>query len=173
VKVPSADPAAVGQVAEARDRLGLDVPVYVELPRGGEPRASYDALAAQGLRLKLRTGGTTADAFPDEVELATAIVTAVRTGVPFKCTAGLHNAVRHRDPETGFEHHGFLNVLAATADAQAGAGVDVVAARLGERDGAALAAVATNGHDPRAAFLSYGSCSVTEPADDLHELGVL
>ena len=29
---------------------------------------------------------------------------------PFKCTAGLHRAVRHTG-EDGFEHHGFLNVL--------------------------------------------------------------
>jgi acyl-CoA synthetase (AMP-forming)/AMP-acid ligase II len=31
----------------------------------------------------------------------------------FKCTAGLHNAVRHTGQD-GFEHHGFLNVLVAT-----------------------------------------------------------
>ena len=32
---------------------------------------------------------------------------------PFKCTAGLHRAVRHTGDD-GFEHHGFLNVLVAT-----------------------------------------------------------
>ena len=41
---------------------------------------------------------------------------------PFKCTAGLHNAVRHRAADTGFEHHGFLNVLLATRQAFDGAG---------------------------------------------------
>ena len=37
--------------------------------------------------------------------------------VPFKCTAGLHHAVRYTDPTTGFRHHGVLNILVATARA--------------------------------------------------------
>ena len=40
---------------------------------------------------------------------------------PFKCTAGLHRAVRHTGDD-GFEHHGFLNVLLATRRAFDGAG---------------------------------------------------
>ena len=67
-----------------------------------------------GLRLKFRTGGLTADAFPSAAELAACIDAALDRETPFKCTAGLHHAVRHTDPETGFEHHGFLNVLLAT-----------------------------------------------------------
>lgn len=174
VAVDAVSGEAVASVASARDRLGLDVPVYVELPRhDGDLDAACAALAAHGLRLKLRTGGTTAEAFPGEAELGGRIVAAAGAGVAFKCTAGLHNAVRHRDPDTGFEHHGFLNVLAATADALAGADRDAVAARLAERDAAVLLDAISLGPDPRAAFRSYGSCSVTEPADDLTDLGVL
>jgi len=44
--------------------------------------------------------------------------------VPFKCTAGLHHAVHHTDPATGFVHHGFLNIVAATARAIVGGDVE-------------------------------------------------
>ena len=45
---------------------------------------------------------------------------AVARSVPFKCTAGLHQAVRHTGATTGFEHHGYLNILLATARAVGG-----------------------------------------------------
>jgi hypothetical protein len=95
--------------------------------------------------------------------------------MPFKCTAGLHHAVRHDDPATGFAHHGFLNVLLATQALLAGGSVDDAAHLLDERDGDALAARATDEvlASARRWFTSFGSCSVTEPLEDLHSLGLL
>ena len=63
---------------------------------------------------KFRTGGLAAELFPTPVELAAVICACRDRELPFKLTAGLHHAMRHTDPETGFTHHGFLNVLAAT-----------------------------------------------------------
>jgi hypothetical protein len=83
--------------------------------------------------------------------------------------------VRHRDPETGFEHHGFLNVLRATRASLDGAAVDEVAALLDEADagrlldGTALDALA----GARRWFTSFGSCSISDPLDDLTELGLV
>ncbi|HSF26676.1 MAG TPA: hypothetical protein VLC50_04070, partial [Actinomycetes bacterium] len=97
---------------------------------------------------------------------------------PYKCTAGLHHAVRHTDPVTGFEHHGFLNLLLATHAATQGADLAAVTALLARRDGAALARTAA-GLDPtealvaRSFFVAFGSCSIAEPADDLLDLDLL
>jgi hypothetical protein len=170
-----------GRIVTAVDRLGLDVPVSVEVPRlyGAEPSASWlgalDELAAADHRVKLRTGGLEADAFPSVHELATCIVAALDRELRFKCTAGLHHAVRHTDPQTGFDHHGFLNVLLATRASLDGAGADDVAAVLDTRAGAALA------RDPdadgltsaRRWFTSFVSCSVLDPLDDLTKLGLV
>ncbi|MEJ7755398.1 MAG: hypothetical protein WKF83_02780 [Nocardioidaceae bacterium] len=124
--------------------LDRDVMVFVEAPRRDPQRASQcdaalEAAAEAGVRLKFRTGGVAAEAFPSEQELAGAIVAAVARGVPFKCTAGLHNAARHRDAATGFEHHGFLNVLLATSLAVEGAATADLSAMLAEVDGTTLA----------------------------------
>ena len=83
--------------------------------------AAADEVAAAELRLKFRTGGTEAHAFPSAPALAAWIDAALDRETPFKCTAGLHGALRHRDDATGFEHHGFLNVLVATRHAFDGA----------------------------------------------------
>ena len=108
---------AAVDAARAEGVLDDDVPVHVELP-ATEPSAAWlaaaDEVAGAELRLKFRTGGTDADAFPTAATLAAWIDAALDRETPFKCTAGLHHAVRHRDRETGFEHHGFLNVLLAT-----------------------------------------------------------
>ena len=72
---------------------------------------------------------------PHAARLAACIEAALDRELPFKCTAGLHNAVRHRDEETGFEHHGFLNILLATRTCLDGGGPEEVARVLDETDG--------------------------------------
>ncbi|MEU0490204.1 hypothetical protein ABZ249_13325 [Nocardiopsis sp. NPDC006139] len=153
---------------------------YVEVSRQGGPegaRADLAALASAGLRAKFRTGGVTAQAHPDEDELAAYLYAAVDLGVPFKCTAGLHHAVRHTTSE-GFEQHGFLNVLLAADTLVRGGSAAEAAAVLADRDGGALAARAkglTAGEAAavRAAFRSFGTCSIIEPLEDLIVLGAL
>lgn len=150
----------------------------VEVRRGDGLADALDVLAAGPYRAKLRTGGTTAAAFPTEAELAAFIVGCVTRGLPFKCTAGLHEAVRHTDPTTGFEHHGFLNILAATSAATQGADEAAVATVLGVRSGldlvATLRALTPDAITrTRRAFTAYGTCSIAEPLADLIELGAL
>jgi hypothetical protein len=174
---------ALDQLASA-GRLGEDTKVYVEPPRlrGQEPTHSWlaalDELAAVDLGLKFRTGGLDADAFPSGEELATCIAMALDRELRFKCTAGLHNAVRHRDPETGFEHHGFLNVLLATRVSLDGAPVSYVAGVLDEADASVVVdrCEDVGGEQLTSArrwFTSFGSCSVREPLEDLVDLDLL
>ena len=168
----------VAAVDAARGEGVLDeaVPVFVELPPG-EPTyqwlAAADEVAAAELRLKFRTGGVEAHLFPTAPDLAAWIDAALDRETPFKCTAGLHNAVRHTG-EDGFEHHGFVNVLLATRRAFDGAPTAEVVETLEQRDGTALAAEARAADlaGARRWFTSFGSCSVTEPLDDLITLGL-
>ncbi|HYG94063.1 MAG TPA: hypothetical protein VD859_10795 [Nocardioides sp.] len=170
--------APADQVAVIAAAAPDDVPTYVEVPRPTSPDwpAVLEAVAEHGLRLKLRTGGTETAAFPSEDELASWIAAAAERGVPFKCTAGLHNAVRHTGSTTGFEHHGYLNVLLATAKAVAGADHAALVGTLAERDASTLAEALRRTPEvarARSAFTSYGSCSIVEPYDDLVALGLL
>lgn len=128
--------------------------------------------------LKLRTGGETADAFLDDAGLAAALTDALEQDFRFKLTAGLHHAVRHTDPATGFEHQGFLNVVLAVHAVLTGSRDDVAAAILAERDASVVAAEVAELDEAargqvRSRFLSFGTCSITEPLDDLRELGLL
>ncbi|MCM2424583.1 hypothetical protein [Streptomyces sp. RKAG337] len=179
VEIALPDGAAIGAALTVLDReLPADVTAHVEVPRGALGPDVADALAAGRHHAKLRTGGTAAAAFPGEAELAGAILTCASRGLAFKCTAGLHHALRHTDPATGFEHHGFLNVLLATDAALDGAGSDAVAALLAERAaGTVRDRVERLGAEGvarvRSAFTSVGSCSVHEPVDDLIALGLL
>ncbi|WP_327582980.1 hypothetical protein OHA25_44800 [Nonomuraea sp. NBC_00507] len=158
--------------------LPTGIPAYVEVPWGAAQSAVLDALAGTGAHAKLRTGGTTADAFPTESELAAAIAGCLDRDLAFKCTAGLHHAVRHSAADTGFEHHGFLNVLLATAALLDGADTTRAAEVLADRSADALAAAARQLSDLHIArlqnrFRSFGTCSVTEPLTDLTGLGLL
>jgi hypothetical protein len=152
--------------------------VYAEVPWDAAQPDVLDTVAGTRAHVKLRTGGTTAAAFPTEAQLATAIAGCLARDLAFKCTAGLHHAVRHTAAGTGFEHHGFLNVLVATAALLDGAGTTDAAHVLAERSPDALAAAARQLDDARiarlrASFRSFGTCSVTEPLDDLRALGLL
>jgi hypothetical protein len=178
VAVPiGVDPAQVVPTLDAAvaDHAGLEV--YVELPRDERRTALLTALVGSAHHAKLRTGGVRADLYPDEDELAAAVVACVAAGVAFKATAGLHHAVRNTDPATGFEQHGFLNVILAVDAAHRGASTDEVAAILAERDADAVAArVARLGERAgvvRDAFRSFGTCSIEDPRDELTALGLL
>ena len=175
--------AALDQLLAA-GHLDEDTEVYVEPPRlfGEAPTSSWlaalDEIAARDLRLKFRTGGVDADAFPSGQELASCIAAALDRELPFKCTAGLHNAVRHKDPETGFEHHGFLNVLLATRVSLDGAPVGYVSTILDEADASVVVDRCEDVRDDGLAaarrwFTSFGSCSVLEPLEDLVDLELL
>ncbi|WP_131102242.1 hypothetical protein [Streptomonospora litoralis] len=179
---PDDDRQAAADTARAAAALDAHLPAgaagCVELPRGADPRRVLDALAGSGHRAKLRTGGVRAPDFPGESELADALCAAVERGRALKCTAGLHNAVRHTAAGTGFEHHGFVNVLLAVHAAVQGAGAAEVAGVLALRDGARAAAHAAalgaaDARAVRALFTSIGTCSVLEPLGDLVGLGLL
>ena len=182
VEVPvrrDADPLmAVAEVVDALDRTLLaGAAGYVEVPVAALSGEVLDAVAARGYRPKLRTGGVAAAAFPDEAALAAALCAITDLRVAFKCTAGLHHAVRHAAGDTGFEHHGFLNVLLAVAAALRGADPGDVAAVLGDHDAEDVAAqVASVGPDEaamvRSLFTSFGTCSTDEPVADLAALGL-
>jgi hypothetical protein len=161
-----------------------DVPGFVEIPRpadaaapGADWLAALDVLAEADLRVKYRTGGLTAGDFPSEWELAGLLEAALDRELAVKCTAGLHRAVRRTAPTTGFEEHGFLNVALATRAALDGADRADVAAVLARRDRDEVAESVRALSSEQAAstrrwFTSFGSCSVTEPLDELVELGL-
>ena len=155
--------------------------VHIETPRvyDAEPSrdwlAALDEIAAGDHGLKLRTGGPDADAVPTSSELAACIGAALDRELRFTCTAGLHHAVRHRDPDSGVAQHGFLNVLLATRASLDGAGSSDVAAVLEETDPAALLGSTDEAGlvGARRWFTRFGSCSVLEPLEDLRALGLL
>jgi hypothetical protein len=105
---------------EQLGQTGPDIRLHVELPRSAGWRQALDVLADAGRGAKLRTGGLTQELFPSDAELAAFVLACRERAVPFKCTAGLHHAVRYTDPDTGFRHHGVLNILVATAKAVTG-----------------------------------------------------
>ena len=174
----TAAPGGVPEVlAQLRRHLPDGVEAFVEISREGDACADLAVLRDTGHNAKFRTGGVKAEAHPTETELAALLSTAVAFELPFKCTAGLHHAVRHTTAE-GFEQHGFLNVLLATAALLDGAGPEDVAHVLADRDGPALARTAgalddTDADNIRATFRSFGTCSISEPLEDLVTLGVL
>ena len=143
--------------------------MYVELPQT-EPTpdwlAAADAVAEAEHHLKFRTGGVEAHLFPSAADLAGWIDAALDRETPFKCTAGLHHAVRHRDHETGFEHHGFLNVLLATRVASTAAASPRRREVLDDHDANDLVAdgPAERPRGARRWFTSFGSCSVSDTA---------
>lgn len=155
-----------------------NISVFLEVPRDARRADALSALAGRRIHAKFRTGGLTKAAYPDEHELAAAIHHCVRAGIAFKATAGLHHATRNTDPTTGFEQHGFLNIIAAVHGAHHGASAADLAAILASRDAYGLADTisALTPKDValvRHTFLSFGTCSIIEPLEDLLGLGLI
>jgi len=184
------DPA-IGQFAMLGHNANLnDLPIYVELPRTPRfeellPTAMF-ALARSRLGAKVRCGGLVQEAFPSSAQIVAFLCAAHEYDVPFKATAGLHHPIRGIDAHSGLLMHGFVNLLAAVVFVRQGAGAADLESILEERDprafriedehfawrdrSAGLSEIqAARAH----AFASYGSCSFSEPIDDLVALGFL
>jgi hypothetical protein len=178
VEVPASTEDGVAAVLEAL--VGFEHAAFLEGPRSPEWVKTVGAWSRPGgLRgAKVRCGGARAELFPTPEELAAFVCACFEHGVPFKATAGLHSAVRHRDEDTGFVHHGFLNLVLAAVRAASRAPVDEVAAVLASTDTEALVAGAraVSGRElvaSRGLFRAYGSCSTSEPVEEATRLGLL
>jgi hypothetical protein len=158
-------------------------------------QVTADAVAAHNRRqiggssagIKLRTGGTVATAFPTAEQLAGAIIACRDAGVAFKCTAGLHHPFRRFDKSVNTKMHGFVNVFGGAALA--------FARKLDEKTLTEILLDEEGSHflfgedsfawktlmisraeleQARRLFaISFGSCSFTEPIEDLQSWKLL
>ncbi|MFC5824902.1 hypothetical protein [Nonomuraea insulae] len=151
-------------------RLPAGVRLFAEVP----PRKlAMDV--PDGVGLKVRCGGMTADKFPHAEHLGQFIRSCAESGIPFKATAGLHHAVRHFDPTLGVDRHGFLNLLLAVCEAVEDRDPVPV---LRTTDVGNLVQMARAVHEETATrarrlLVSYGSCNTCAPLEDLRALGLI
>ena len=189
VELKAATPSAI---AAAVKELGESRTIYIEIPLVDDPQSLVERIRRSGVRAKVRTGGVTENAFPTAAQLARFISVCAALEVPFKATAGLHHPLRGEYPLTyaagaaGSTMFGFLNVFLAAAFARAGMTEDTLVRLLDERDAAGIRVTDTSvtwcgavlSTDEviaarRALAIAFGSCSFSEPIDDLHRLGLL
>ena len=137
--------------------------------------------------VKIRTGGVESSMVPPVERVAFFIDCCRRHSVAFKATAGLHHPTRHDSTEIDGKMHGFLNVFAAAilarsselSEAQL---IKVLACEIGSAFGFDDQSLTFGEH--RAATsdiqscrldfaISFGSCSFTDPIEDLRVLGLV
>jgi len=186
-----ADSAA--RIDAAMERMPEWLLPHFELPLTTDVRGLIAALAGDQIAAKARTGGVTPDLFPSSEQLARFILACAAADVPFKATAGLHHPLRaeHKltyepDSPTG-TMHGFLNVFIAGCLAKASLlgqaeTIDLLEERSidafqFDADGATWRdrrLTAEQIARSRSDFaLSFGSCSFTEPVEDLRKLALI
>lgn len=167
-----------------------ETPLFVEFSWREDPGPWVEALARLGLRAKIRTGGIAEDLVPPMPAVGRFLRACLDRGVPFKATAGLHHPVRGEQNLTYEEGsprailHGYLNVFVGSMlYGQGAVDADGLLEVLGEMDPGAFQsqdrALSWREHQLTAADIrefrreracSFGSCSFTEPLDDLREL---
>lgn len=168
----------------APESLGASaLAVFWEAP-AARATTTIEQLRGGDAGFKLRTGGVTADVFPEAAAIAKALVSAARTGVAIKFTAGLHHPVRLFHESVGTKMHGFLNVLGAgVLAAEHDWDVAQTEQMLLDEDATSFAfddeffrwrdwTIATAKIiERRRLVTSLGSCSFDEPREDLRALG--
>jgi hypothetical protein len=179
----------LGKLNEAAASLAdLKVQTFWETPaESAEETIALIARAKQpAFGYKLRTGGVTADAFPNSVQIARAILASTKHHVPMKFTAGLHHPIRSFRDEVKTEMHGFLNVLGAGVlsaehhwdEAQTVDMLEDQDAKSFEFHDTVFAwrdwEITLDRIKARRKFVtSFGSCSFDEPREDLRALTFL
>ncbi len=149
--------------------------------------AGHEIDGARRVGLKIRCGGLDAAAVPSVEAVAATICESRNAALAMKATQGLHHPIRHFDSALETKTHGFLNLFTASVLALSHS-LDEAEVRkiIAEEDAAAFALTETelrwrdrtvgfeevvNGRT--ATMTSFGSCSFSEPRDDLSLLGLL
>ncbi|HEY7224398.1 MAG TPA: hypothetical protein VH561_12535 [Micromonosporaceae bacterium] len=146
--------------------------LHAEIPLTGGLLDALDVIAEAACPVTLgasfRVGGLAGELFPPPTMLAGVICACRDRGLPFSVSAGLDRAIRHNDHETGFAHHGVLNMLAACLAAAGGAAAPVVAERLASNDPTSLVQTTLDARDmPRPLWTGYASADLADLVHDL------
>jgi hypothetical protein len=169
-----------------------DVTVFAEIPLDADVESLVATVKAANIYAKLRTGGMTAESIPSPEAVLRFMRCCVSAGVPFKATAGLHHPIRAEYPLT-YEPsspvglmHGFLNVFLAAGLMRSGLSDGEALELLDERDASAFSATPSTLRWRGAVLdeaqvdalrgrvaLSFGSCSFSEPIEELRKLAFL
>jgi hypothetical protein len=199
IEMPLASPLPRAATADLVDRIASQINAaglraFFEIPYGPGWPEHVAALSEALMRhnkeearfgLKIRCGGALPASVPSIGDLAFFVVQCRDSRLPWKATAGLHQALYHESAETTTPAHGFLNVFAAGILAHTHAlDAALIAEILRERnfsafrftpDRFAWRAWECPLEDIRMArgmSQSFGSCSFDEPRDDLVRLGL-
>jgi hypothetical protein len=173
-------------------RIPAHLQAYIEIPIDGDPSELIAVIARLGRRAKVRTGGVTSDAFPDARDLIRFMVNCNRRGVAFKATAGLHHPFRaeyrltYQPDSPSGTMFGFLNLFLAAGFLQSGMDDRQAERVLEERSVDAFQLEDDAVHwrqyslsldqleqSRRQGLVSFGSCSFTEPLEELQALHLL
>lgn len=179
-------------IQDAAKTLGGRYQIYFETPLERSATLLPAIAVARG-RAKIRTGGESPSAIPDESRVLEFLRIASERRLPFKATAGLHHPLRgpqrltYKPDSKMAVMHGFLNVFCAAVllwhhqDQRQEA-----AWMLGERDADAItmgdgtmtwlnSGVTLTAEQMRVArdrfCIAFGSCSFTEPIEELEAQG--
>ena len=184
--------ASAEQIEDTMHRVPAGLQAYIELPVDRDPVPLLTAMSGSRLRGKVRTGGVTPDAFPDPSDLIRFMDACVQSRVPFKATAGLHHPLRadyrltYAPDSARGRMFGFLNVFLAAAFLGAGMSRTDAVEVLEEESSAALQTddvglrwrnhrleLADLHRARRDVIIAFGSCSFTEPVNELRALSLL
>ena len=184
--------ATVEKIREASEKIPSEIPAFFEVPAALGSAMLVPAIAEEAGCAKIRTGGVTADAFPASSDVVRFLQLCAVYRVPFKATAGLHHPLRGSYALTYEERspcavmHGFINIFLAAGFIRNHMARELAGELLEEQSGEAFA-FSDQGvrwrdqwltSDEIAAIrsqfaISFGSCSVQEPIDDLKKMGLV
>jgi hypothetical protein len=183
----------VADVQRLNEHVPREMQLYCEVVPSSVD-ALFPAIAAAERRVKLRAGGVQPEAFPADSAVMAFLHACVVHGVVGKATAGLHHPLcgayrltYQPDAPTG-PMFGYLNVFLAAALLAQGESVDTATALLRETDRTAVRidpTAVTWQHGARVVRLeravlqrtreqvlvSFGSCSFTEPVEEIRAIG--
>jgi hypothetical protein len=181
--------ASVADIDTAGERLGGDLEVYCELPLSADLPSLVAATKRIGARAKIRMGGVKPVDFPAPEAVLAFLTSCAAERLACKATAGLHHPVRGPAPlsyEPGSGRttmYGYINLILAAAvlwhrrpEAEA-----YELLRLPERSKLTIdeqeicwAGIKVSADEidttRRHFMLAIGSCSFTEPMDELAPL---